>query len=419
MYIRYFLPVFLFLFSTGYAQQQQYSAPRPLSLEEAVSIALNNNPDVRASEEKTNSAKGRLLSSFALPQPEVSLSYEYIPSGVFFRNFGERSLGISQSFEFPTNYFLRRSKYKDERLMAESELEQTRLSIAAAVKSAYYNALAKLQEISLARENLEIAGDFHRKADIRFNSGEATHLERQTAKVQYSEALSRLNIRENELKSALAELGYSMGYGKDDHIGNLQLTDTLGFDSNGFSLDYLLETAQQNNSRLKISELKLSSSKTEKALAWSGLLPEFSISYYKQSQNGLSGYYGASFGVTVPLWFMFDQRGKIQEAEANRAVAEHELKGVRNEFYLKVSRAFNDYQIADKQVRLYQSDILPESEEIYRAASRSYEAGEITYVEFLQAKQTLISSKENYINSLLLYNQAVISLEEAVGKRLK
>jgi outer membrane protein TolC len=69
-------------------------------------------------------------------------------------------------------------------------------------------------------------------------------------------------------------------------------------------------------------------------------------------------------------------------------------------------------------VKLYLSDILPQAEEVYRSASASYDAGEITYLEYLQARQTLINAKSNYINVLFSYNLSIYTLEETVGQSL-
>ncbi|MGE5860608.1 MAG: TolC family protein, partial [Ignavibacteria bacterium] len=141
-------------------------------------------------------------------------------------------------------------------------------------------------------------------------------------------------------------------------------------------------------------------------------------SYFKQTRDGDNGYYGASFGMSVPLWFLFENRGQIQEASANVNVAESELQLVKNEVYLRLRSAFNDYENDLKQVKLYLSDILPQADEVYRSASASYDAGEITYLEYLQARQTLINAKSNYINVLFSYNLSIYTLEETVGQSL-
>ena len=46
------------------------------------------------------------------------------------------------------------------------------------------------------------------------------------------------------------------------------------------------------------------------------------------------------------------------------------------------------------------------------------QAGEITYIEFLQARQTLILARGTYIDALYHYNAAIAQLEKAVGRTL-
>ena len=115
---------------------------------------------------------------------------------------------------------------------------------------------------------------------------------------------------------------------------------------------------------------------------------------------------------------MFDQRGKIQEASANQSISESELQLTKNEIALKLKNAFTDHENNLKQVKLYVNDILPQAEEIYRTAIKSYDAGELTYLEYLQAKQTLISSRNNYINALFNHYQSVFRIEEIVGQNI-
>lgn len=417
MNTRCVLLISLFIYFTGYGQQT--AQEKLLSMEEAVNIALKTNPDIKTARAKIDAAGGRMLSGFSLPAPELSLSYDYIPSGKPVSSFNERSIGISQSFDFPSAYFLKKSMLSGEYLTAENELALAEFQTVIKVKSAYISALAKQEELKLAKENLTIAGDFNKKAEVRYSAGEATYLEQMTARVQYTEALNNINVKENELKSAMAELGLAMGYGKEREYIGCRLTDSLSFENLNITFDKLMDAASSVNPLLKISELKLSASSTAKTLAWTSLLPSFTLAFSKQTRDGINGFYGASLGMTLPLWFMFDQKGKILEAEAGSRIAESELQCTKNELHFRVNKAFNDYQTALKQVQLYQNEILPQADEIYRSAYKSYEAGEIMYVEFLQAKQTSAGSRNNYINALLSYNLAVISLEEAAGIRLK
>jgi len=389
-----------------------------LSLNDAIEIGLKNNPELKSSFEKINAASGRFWSGISLPYPELEVSYEYIPTSQSLNNYSEKTFSFSQSIEFPTNYFLRGSKLSTAEEIAENEYKLSEIGLISKIKTAYFKALTNEEQLIIAKDNLSIAEDFYHKAEIRYNVGEGTNLEKLTAKVQYTEALNNVEVQKNHLLAAYTELNYALGYGKTE-TDEIVLTDRMEYNVFDFGLEKLLTDAVNNNPQLKVKELNLNTSSIDRTLAWSSLLPNFNFSYFKQSRDGDDGFYGASFGISVPLWFMLDQRGQIQEASANVSIAESELQSLRNEIYLLIKNAFTEFKNEEKQVQLYQSEILPQAEEIYRTAFQSYEAGEISYIEFLQAKQLIINSKSNYINALLLYNLSIITLEEAVGNRLK
>ncbi|HOP50132.1 MAG TPA: TolC family protein [Ignavibacteriales bacterium] len=315
-------------------------------------------------------------------------------------------------------FFLRGSRFSKEEEIAFYRLKQTEVVIIAQIKSAYYNVLSKKKLLEIAEENLKIAEDFSKKAEIRYNVGEGTNLERLTAKVQFTEAKNNLEVASNELRTAFAELNFYLGYGKrTDEI--FTLADSLTYlPSDKFTFEELYNLSLSVNQQIKISELNVSIASINKSLAWSSLLPNFNLGYFKQTRDGDNGFYGASFGISVPLWFIFEQRGKIQEATANLSISEYEVQLTKNEIALKVKSAFTDYENNLNQVKLYVNDILPQSEEIYRTAVKSYDTGEITYLEFLQAKQTLINARSNYINVLLNYYLSIFTLEEIIGRSL-
>ncbi|GIV46170.1 MAG: transporter [Ignavibacterium sp.] len=411
---KYFL---LFVFSLSILRLNGQTKKYNLSLNDAIDIALKQNPELIASRENIIGAKGRFWSGISLPSPEISVRYEWTPKDKSLKSFSERTQEVNQSFEFPTNYFLKGSKLNIEEDIAYYRFKQTEVIITSQIKSAYYNVLAKEEQLKTAEENLSIAEDFFKKAEIRYNVGEGTNLERLTAKVQFTEAKNNLEVVRNELKTAIAELNFALGYGRQSEE-IFTLKDSLAFNEYKFSLDELFSLSSYANQKIKIAELNLSSSLIDKKLAWSSILPGFNLSYFKQTRDGDNGYYGASFGISVPLWFMFQQRGQIQEASANVNISESELQLVKNEVYLRLKSAFNDYENDLKQVKLYLNDILPQSDEIFRVATKSYDAGEITYLEYLQAKQTLITSKNNYIKALLKYYLSLFTLEETVGQSL-
>ena len=351
------------------------------------------------------------------PSPaEFSITNDYIPAGANLNRYGEKTVGISQSIDFPVNYYIRGSKVSLERKIAATEYALTQLNVAAAIKKAYFNVLAVQTQVMLAQENCVIANEFLQKAGIRYSAGEGSNLERLTAQVSRTEAMNTVEIQNNRLVGAFAELNNVLGFGKTDGC-RCRLTDTLAFTPLSITLGQITDDADTAHPYLKICMLRAELCAADKSIAWWSLVPNFSVGYFsKQVRDDAKNYYGASFGMSIPLWFMFDQRGKISEATAQRSMAQAELRTARNAVYAKIQSAFSEFKNEEKQIRLYQNDILPQAEEMFRIAAKSYEAGEITYIEYLQAQQTLKNSRGNYSTALYSYNLSIVALEEARGK---
>ena len=98
---RFFIFIFLVLYSSAYCQKSN------LGLNDAINIAIKNNPEITKSIHKIKDAKAKHTYGISLPQPNISLSYEYTPDGMGLNNYGERTFEINQSLEFPTRYFTR------------------------------------------------------------------------------------------------------------------------------------------------------------------------------------------------------------------------------------------------------------------------------------------------------------------------
>lgn len=388
-----------------------------LSLDSAIGLGLKSNPELKASWQKVKASKGRFWSAISPPATEMTISRSGIPKGKALNDYGEKTLEFSQAIEFPTNYVLRGSRQSIEQDIAETEYAMTKTAVIARVKAAYYKAFAVQEQIKVDQDNLAIAKDFVTKAEIRHKVGEGTGLEKMTAKVQYSEAVNNLEIQKNERTQAFTELNFSMGFGKTE-VKEYRLTDTLCAAALSMTLEQLLDMAAKSNPRFKISELQVKGASVDRALAWSSILPNFGLGYCKQTIVGDNSYYGVSLGVSLPIWFLLEQKGKVQEASGNLSAARADLQAADNSLSAAIRNAYAEFRKAERQVQFYKDDILPQAEEIYRAASKSYEAGEITYVEFLQARQTLISAKCSYVDALLAYHLSIVAIEETVGTRL-
>ncbi|HEX9252553.1 MAG TPA: TolC family protein, partial [Ignavibacteriaceae bacterium] len=105
-------------------------------------------------------------------------------------------------------------------------------------------------------------------------------------------------------------------------------------------------------------------------------------------------------------------------ASANESISEALLQQTKNEIRLKLKNAHTSYINNQQQIKTYNDDILPQTEEVYRTAIKSYDAGELSYLEYMQVKQLVINARENYITALFNYNVSLFELEEIIGKNI-
>ncbi|MBK7257426.1 MAG: TolC family protein [Ignavibacteriae bacterium] len=392
------------------------SLQQALSLRDALTIGIKNSPDLRAAEAGVDAARGRFWSGISLPSPEISVAHEYIPNGLGLESYTERTIGVTQSFEFPTNYFLRGSVLASNRDALQAVGEQALRRVIRRIRNSYYAAWGTQRKLRYARDNIALSDSIMAKVEVRARVGEAHPLEALTARVQQSEARNDLMAARNELAVAYAELNNAMGLSRMEFDTSVVLTDSLVASSRPTNIDSLRVLVEERNPQLWAARARMESATASRALAWSTLLPSFTVSYFNQMRDGVKDYYGASLSISVPLWFMMNTRGQVEESQAGIALAEAEFAATRNTLLVELRTAVSNLQNNRNSVRLYETDLIPQAEEVYRTANRGYATGDLSYLEYLQARVTLLATRRNYLTTLMNYVHSETLLDELTGE---
>jgi len=158
------------------------------------------------------------------------------------------------------------------------------------------------------------------------------------------------------------------------------------------------------------------------------LMPDISAGYFIQSLtgnqevNGQTVYYdsaprfqGFSVGISLPI-FAGSHVSKIQASKTNIEMQQ------KNADYLKLELS-NHYQQQIQQLNTFQSLVdyykntaLANAELITKNAGKAYQNGDVSYVEYVQALETGLAIRTNYINAIHNFNQTVINLQFLVNQ---
>ena len=155
-----------------------------LTLEQCILIATSQNPMVLSSQQQYQAALARINQAKAFEQPSLDFDSDLQPKFLDFKGSGESYIGISQALEFPGKRLLRGKIATRESEEIMQDIEQLKLDLVFQVKQAFYNLLLSQEKLKYAQQDLELAQDFLKKAEVKFDAGDIAQVEVLRAKVE-------------------------------------------------------------------------------------------------------------------------------------------------------------------------------------------------------------------------------------------
>lgn len=394
-----------------------YLAAEPLSQDQVVQLALENNPRIRAARQAWEAARARVWPARMLPDPELSFEYETLPEALRLNRFGERSIGVNQTLEFPARPYLRGRIAQQEAQVARLEYEAVRTEVAAEVEQVCAQVWAGQRRLGYAEENLRLAAEFRDRTRVRVEAGDASRAELLRAEVEAGRAEVEQAAAQQQLRQARAALNTLLN---QDLSTPMKLSDhDLHYTPVEFDLQGLQQQALARRPDLQSFRARLEGAQAAQRLASYALLPDLNLGLASQKIRGEGDYWKTGLSLSVPLWAWGKQRPEIAGARAEVARAQAEQVTLRNQVLLQVRQAHVEVETAQQQVRVYRDQMLPSAEEGYQFVRRRYDEGGASYLEVIDAGRTLAETRTTWVEVLLGYHEAVTELKRAVGGRFE
>lgn len=394
----------------------QPSENRALTLDECLAIAIQQNPLVLSSMEQYKASLARVNQAKALPQPSLDYDSDLQPNFFNFKDSGETYFGVSQSVEFPGKRYLRgkiASKESDEFLQ---EIELLKLDIVFQVKLSFFGLLLSQEKLKYARQNLELAQDFLKKAELKFDAGDVAKVEVLRASVEASKAANEVRSATTEVRLSKAMLNYLLARKK---YAPLEIEGDLKRCRISLNVDGLVERALSFRPEMRGIRIALEREKLSRKQAYMSYLPDFELGVSKHRIVGEGSWWDVTLSFPIPLFFWQPKKGEIAEAEANISSLEKATEHLQNSIILEVEEAYTNAEMANNQIRLFEEEILAQAEEVYNMFLFSYQEGEIGGIELIEARRSLLEARTSYADALYNYDVALSALEKSIGQKLE
>lgn len=122
---------------------------------------------------------------------------------------------------------------------------------------------------------------------------------------------------------------------------------------------------------------------------------------------------GIALGIELPLWNA--NRREIARARAALSVAAAEVERRRLDLVAELDEGLKDLDVASAQVQMLVSDILPSAAGSLQLARRSYEEGETSLLDLLDAQRTFRETQREAVESRLALALAAADIQRLVG----
>lgn len=396
------------------SQDKPVTESESLGVRDAINIAYKNNPKINQLKEKIKAQKQLRWSSVGLSSPELYYFKEGIPekgAGIGHSDFIEQRLGISQSIQFPLTSIYQYQKNNFELKALNTDLMAFKAQLKANVKKYYTNIALAIKLYQLSQIQVKLAKQVRDAVMTRYQVGESGQIDVLKADVQLSEANNDLDDANRQLHDSRYNLFYLIGLDPEKQSYAIEFSDTLRYFEYHLDQKSILKTIPEQP-QLKSLNNRLSSSNFALREARSRYLPEIGVSYYKQDYTNGFDFHGFQVGLSIPLWFPFNQHVTTQIVRSNR----NEIRWMKQATLLSLKKnietTWHGYANSLKTIKRYHEEIQNKSETLLQMTLEGYREGELDLLTLLDTQRTYLTSQKRYYQSLHNYYFQLIELEK-------
>ncbi len=383
------------------------------SLEQAIELAVIQNPEILAAERQIEQARGRKSQASSPDQPELSFSWEKIPSGGAFSQAGDRIIEVGQNILLPHELFLKRSVAGRDVDIAFENLGRIQSLVSTRVKKAYYAVFFQQRTLESLEFTAGLLRQFLEATLSKYQAGGLAYFEVVRAKVEVAKTENEIIGARAELMSAKTDFNLVLGRaGSED----CELTDKPFFAPYVKSKEETVRELLGKSRTLKIAQLAKERENRNMNLARWSLVPDLKLVGGFQSEAGGAYRSNIGFGLSIPLWW-WGPKGAITENRASYQVSQIRETALSRILHGEIERAYTLVKAAESQLALFEKSLLKEVDEELKAGINAYQYNQIEALNLLDIYRTVKTTKTEYYKTLFGYLSALADLETAAEEK--
>lgn len=420
-----------------------------LSLDDAVRLALLNNPSIQAGFFRVGMSRADFVQSGLFSNPSLAMSFAFPEGGGRSNIQGTLAQNVVDLWQIPIRKRIAQARLDQEVL----SLAQQAARLVVDSKVAYYVSVGASRNQEIAEANLKLATGLLETTLARQKAGTIGELDVNLARGTVLN--NELDVQTARLDAANARRRLAVLLGLTVRADDLQLTDPLpDISMSTLNEDSVVELARSSRLDLKAAHAAVAAGRQRVTEEYAKIFPDVSIGGYleRSERRALPGrdvladtarasiaagqltapeiqsrgqrdaerrqeidvILGPALNMTLPI---FDQnQAQIAKAGYAYQAALKELVALDRLIVQETRRALDQAATAAKLTRFYQEKILPQAQRNLELGTLSYKSGTTSILLVLEAQRSLLATRRLAVTAQQTAATALADVELVVGR---
>lgn len=402
-----------------------------MTLEDALRVALENNPQIKAQDQEVSIKEMEERSQLARMLPSADVSYGYvrlneapsitvplaepltIPMGT--KDNYELSLQAKQVLFAGGALYNAYLVSKNERHASMIERERASRQLKLQVIDAYYGVIKARQMLEVAKSSMASVKSLLDMSQAFFDQGMIPKNNLLEAQVRYAETEQGLITAENAVR--IAETGFNLLLARAPS-DEVSIAEEIPVAKVDMTLEQAIEQAFENRQEIRVAKTQLDSAHKGVTIARSRFMPNVAATYTYTRSGEDPDVEEDSWKVGLGLsWNLFEGGAGVwgyNKASYTRAKAEYLLESLKNMVTLEVKSAYLNTLEAQARLKVAERAI-DQAQENFRIEKERYSFQVSTSTDVLRAETLLAQARNNLISARADQAKAMASLLASMG----
>jgi len=410
---------------TSYVSQSEDFQPPggldgPVDIDTLVEYALANNPEIQAAWYHARALGARVPQAASLPDPRL-MTTVFMDSIQTAAGPQDVVMSLSQRFPWFGKLDLRSQAAYHDAMAAYARVTAAELQVTERVKRAYCDLYFLQSAIAETRRLEPRLEDVIEIARTRYETN---------AQAVGLESVLQAQIELSKLKTRLVGLEEAKARAQAKLVGILHLPLQTPIEAEAElagtevspTVRLLVDLAVSHQPELAATRREICRDESVEALACREYWPDVTLSFnwHEIGASGLSPVatgddaYSLGVGVNLPL-YRKRLDAAVREAQNRRASSARRHAAARDRFQAEVSALYAQFREHDRILAILDSEIVPRAGQTLELSTEAYRTGRVGFQQLIDTYRTLLNYRIDYHQRKAAREQAIASLERAVG----